>query len=116
MTNWLKGPEFIAWLEPWLDYTNLHPNLKRSVRRCRSGENLSLSLADTLLVTTELSIWDIPDELWTVSRRGRRHPDETRNDAIKRVNSGEGVVSVARSLGADRKTVRLWTQRAGGAS
>ncbi len=121
MSDWLKGPEFLAWLEDEFKVTpevaRAH-GFERQRGEWRSGRTVSVWAADKVLTRLELHISLIPDEVWTEEKPERgnlgwsKSSEADRLEVVARLNEGESVKEVSENTGWSETAVKEWRAKA----
>lgn len=116
MSDWIHGPDFIAWLEGEFNFDR-HGNgpvIERRAVGLLRGDSISLWSADRFLTNIGLHVALIPDDLWRPpkTRKSPKYtpprPSRVKAEISQRYQAGESVESLALAAGVTERTVERW--------
>lgn len=115
MKVWLDGPKFAEFVRPYLgehSIASFDKNFQREYNRWLEGKPANYYHVDQWLVRLGLYEHDIPDDCWidapTDYKRPVNHPPSVRDEALRKLNKGAHLGTLAKELNVHERTLRGW--------
>jgi hypothetical protein len=117
MTEWVRGPEFVRWLEARgadLSEISLGTTVARGIRRWRGGARARINAADEAAIAAGFHLAELPDELFIeepICDGGPHvHSPKVKAACLRDFDRGVSPTLIAQRRGPRRQTIYKWAR------